>query len=332
MIVISGGAPIQNPFANVPVTGFNNDIVAGGVGTNAILGTSYPAVGMDGALYTFIDNTYKYASANALPTCFMPTNLQAASSRTTGLTYTLQSYSANNALTLDNNSTTYLTSPYPNTGALTLSSPASYSKLFVLYESVINAAPLTVNAIVTFTDSSTQIFNANTCVNWFTPTQPTFANVGRGTPTGVIQCGAFPNLFELQLTLLAANYQKQVAYIRITIPNLLTSGTTPFTVNYFHSMAVGGQVAPLGITSTIDADYSISVYPNPASNQITIATTQVENNTWFTLSDITGKVVEKVKVESASQIINTSNKSAGLYFYQFLNDNRILYTGKIVIN
>ncbi|MBL0050350.1 MAG: hypothetical protein IPP29_01905 [Bacteroidetes bacterium] len=234
---------------NIPVTGFTNDIVASGVGPGTALsmpGTSNPTIGVDGAGFTFIDNTYKWQAANALPTCFMPASGSAPSLVTAGLTYNFQSYTSLNALTLDNNSTTYLTSPFPNTGQLTFTTPASYTRLFVLYESVVNIGPsFFVDATVKFTDSSSQTFANNTVVNWFSGTAAV-TNVARAqnvTPGLGTTCPTAPNLFELPLTLSAANYGKQVAYITFTIPTSLTSGTTPDRVNYFHAMAVGGLLA-----------------------------------------------------------------------------------------
>jgi len=234
---------VRAQYVPIPVTGFNNDVVANGVGTNSILGTTYPTIGMDGAQYTFIDNTYKYVSTNALPTCFMPVSGTAASLQTAGMTYQFQSYTANNAMTIDNNSTTYTTSPFANTGTLTLVTPASYGKLLVLYESVLNVSPMLVDVTVTFTDASTQSFPGNNCVNWFTTTLPAYSGMGRTTPTGGIQCGTTPNMFELQLQISPANYSKQVESITFTLPASYTTGTTPATVNYFHAMAVGG-IAP----------------------------------------------------------------------------------------
>src|SRR5688572_10225638 len=97
-------------FINVPVTGFNNDIVANGTDPNntatsgTIPGTSYPAIGMDGsAATTFIDSTYKWYPGSTAPTCFLPTNRQIPSALTSGLTYELQSYSSVNSLTVASN-------------------------------------------------------------------------------------------------------------------------------------------------------------------------------------------------------------------------------------
>jgi hypothetical protein len=243
----TGGVPLSNPYSNVAITSgsFNNDVVADGEGVNTIVGTTYPAIGMDGAQYTFIDNTFKYNSGSALPSCFMPTSNLMASALTSGLVYQLQSYTSNNAMSIANNSTGY-TSPLANSGTLTLTTPASYGKLKVLYESVANT-PTTgfaVDAIITFTDATTESITGNNVVNWFTAALPAFTGVGRTTPTGAIQCGAQPNLFEMTLPISVANQSKLVQSITFTIPALL-SGTTPSSINYFHAFAVGGN-APQG--------------------------------------------------------------------------------------
>ena len=202
--------PAPNTYSTVAVTGFNNDIVANGVGTNTIEGTTYPAIGMDGQLYAFLDATYKYTSANALPTCYMPTNNSAASAITSGLTYTFQSYTANNALSIRTTSTNGYTNAIPTTGTLTLSSPAKYTNLYVLYETVVYTSPSAINALVTFDDASTQLISNNTVVNWFTATAPAFSGMGRTTPAGVVQCGTTPNMFELNLAILPTNQGKNV--------------------------------------------------------------------------------------------------------------------------
>jgi len=252
-ILFSALGATGQQYTPISCTGFNNDIIANGVGSSSILGTSNPTIGVDGARYTFIDNTFKYAAANALPTCFMPVSNMAASAQTSGLTYVLQGYGTsavnnNNVLTIDNNSTTYLTSPFPNSATLTLTPAASFFNLRVLYESVVNVSPLTVDVTVTFTDATTQTFLNNACANWFTATLPAYSGMGRTSPTGGIECGSspnfFPNLFELQLALLPANQTKLVQSITITIPTTLTTGTTPDKVNYFHALAVGG-LAPM---------------------------------------------------------------------------------------
>ncbi|MBL0046898.1 MAG: T9SS type A sorting domain-containing protein [Bacteroidetes bacterium] len=320
---------VQAQLINIPVSGFYNDIVADGVGTNTISGITHTTIGVDGARYYFIDNTYKYSSSSNLPSCFMPTSGLAPSMRTPGLTYQLQSYASDNALTIDNNSTAYTTSPFPNSAALTLVTPASYSKLYVLYESVINVAPLAVDVLVTFTDATSQSFNNNTCVNWFTATLPTFNNVGRGTPSGNIECGTQPNLFELQLTLSAPNSAKQVQSITFTIPTSFTIGAFPYSVNYFHAMAVGGQISPLGLANGSATAPSINIYPNPAKELIQISTNSFNKNTYFMLYDLAGREVTNQKIESNFQSISLSQLNDGIFYYKIVQQGEILKTGKL---
>jgi hypothetical protein len=269
----TGGSPLSLPYNNIAITGFNNDIVANGVGTSSILGMSNTTTAVDGAGYCFVDNTFKYVSTNALPTCYMPINKQMTSLLTPSLTYQLQDYGTdvlnnNNVMTISNTSTTY-TNPYSNTGTVTLTTPASYANLKVLYTSVVNAAGMTVDATVTFTDATTQTFAGNSMVNWFTSGANAFTNVGRTTPTGTIQCAAAPYLFEMSLPISAGNQAKQVASVTFTIPQVLTTGTFPYSVNYFHVFALGGQnVAVPGsyttpVLSTTTTYYASASVPGP---------------------------------------------------------------------
>src|SRR5689334_7265087 len=116
LLLILTGYSSMAQLSNVPVTGFNNDIVANGVGTSSIVGTTYPAIGMDGGGNTFNDSTFRYSSGSAAPTCYMPPNNLAPSVTTPGLIYNFQSYSGNNAMTITNPCPTYVTNPFSNTG------------------------------------------------------------------------------------------------------------------------------------------------------------------------------------------------------------------------
>lgn len=305
-------------YSNVLCTGFNNDIVANGTGNNSIPGTSYPSIGMDGAGYTFIDNTYKYSASSTFPICFLPVNKQINSTRTPGLTYILQSYSGNNSMTIDNDNTAYLTSPFAKTGTLTLTNPASYTKLYVLYESVMYLSPMTVDVVVTFTDLTTQSFSGNSCVNWFTNTLPTYSGIGRTSPAGAVQCGLspnfYPNLFELQLTLSASNITKQVQSINFTLPTVYTVGSTADKVNYFHALAIGGFTGPTGIVN--ESTNLISIHPNPTADYLYInGLNQYPLTGNVSIRSIDGRVVKELSLsEVQNETINLANMQEGLYF------------------
>ncbi len=239
-------------YVSVPVTGFNNDIVANGVGatntvsTGSLPGLSQPTIGVDGngpSAYSFVDNTYKwYSGTAAFPTCGMPASNQISSALTSGLTYNLQSYSANNAITVVSN--TYTGSVYPTTGTATLTTPASFGKLYVLYETVMNTTGPTLTATITFTDASTQVISGISVVNWFTNTGAAYTNMQRAqnvAPGTVSTCGAGPYLFEMQLAINPANYSKSVQSVTFSWSSAV--GTSVNTVDYLHVMAMNG-VAP----------------------------------------------------------------------------------------
>jgi hypothetical protein len=116
-LLLVGTFAANAQLVNIPVTGFNNDIVAngGGVAATPNVGVSFPANGFDGAGYCLVQQGYTIGAAT--PTCFMPTSNTVASLLTPGLTYSLEGYGTNvlnnnNALTLTSPSGTY-TSPFP---------------------------------------------------------------------------------------------------------------------------------------------------------------------------------------------------------------------------
>lgn len=85
------------------------------------------------------------------------------------------------------------------------------------------------------------------------------------------------------------------------------------------------------ITGTEPAENknAINIYPNPASNQLTIeyqgATAE------FEITDVTGSSVYLLKLSSAFTNIDISNLSSGVYLYRLAEKDRILKTGKLLI-
>lgn len=76
-----------------------------------------------------------------------------------------------------------------------------------------------------------------------------------------------------------------------------------------------------------------NVYPNPATENIIfeLNTTQEYQNMKLHLSDINGKVIEIIDINSNKTVINTEKWSSGVYFYGFYIDNTLLKSDKFVI-
>jgi hypothetical protein len=320
----TGGIPVTLPYSNIPVTGFNNDIVANGTGSSTILGLTSTAIGVDGQAYYFVDNTFKYTSGSAVPTCFMPTNKIIPSSLTSGLNYVLQNYGTStannsNALTLANASTTY-TSPYPSAGTMTLTTPASFATLKVLYESVITVGTQTVNATVTFTDATTQVLPTTSIVNWYTASGVAYNGIGRGTPTGATEClTTGPNLFELSIPINTANQSKLVQSVTFSLPGVFTTGTTPATVNYFHALAIGGQgVATPGSFTTPVISATTTYYVAATGSGSTTQTANHGLPTVTTSTQNTGLLFD-LNVGTTITSIDVYSTAAGTVTVSILN-------------
>jgi hypothetical protein len=76
-----------------------------------------------------------------------------------------------------------------------------------------------------------------------------------------------------------------------------------------------------------------SVYPNPATDQITLEYNTAGDNGTIIISDLTGKVVRTVSVSSSStkSVIGLEGLHSGVYFYSFQVNNKPVSTRKFII-
>jgi hypothetical protein len=211
--------PASAQYVNVPVSGFNADVVADGVGAPSV---SAPH-GVDAGNYVFIDSTYDYNGTCPRTTVgVMPGNNRISSITTPGLTYELQSYNGLNVLRL----------PLASSGKLTFNTPARAANLYLLVVAGGGAITSGVNVTVKFTDSSSQVFTGLSVVDWCSgtnPATPVFMRI-QNTATACGTGATCQYLYDLTLPLLSANYGKSVAYLDIT----KTTAT-----NYLSIFAVG---------------------------------------------------------------------------------------------
>jgi hypothetical protein len=84
----------------------------------------------------------------------------------------------------------------------------------------------------------------------------------------------------------------------------------------------------------IEQDIIVKVYPNPASNKLTIEYSSQENEAaQFIIYDITGKAVFKKELKSNTQKmeINDFSLSNGIYFYRIFTSDKIIQQDKLTI-
>lgn len=231
--------PAFAQFSNVPVTGFNADIVAdGAVGagsfsTNASADVAVPP-------YVFVSSTFNPGSGicasgvTALPASQTITSTNTTNN--TGITYTLQSYG--NGTATNNN---VLQMANGVTGTLTLTTPISASKLYLVCLGGSGASSFT--AVVNFTDATSQtITNAPAAPDWcggastYRLTSQSYYRINNNSTT--CNGGTCQYLYEIPVAIAGANFFKTISSITLTNNS---SGTL------FSVFAVGAQapcVAP----------------------------------------------------------------------------------------
>ncbi|MFA6057633.1 MAG: T9SS type A sorting domain-containing protein [Taibaiella sp.] len=233
--------PAFAQFSNVPVTGFNADIVAdGAVGagsfsTNASADVAVPP-------YVFVSSTFNPGSgicasgATALPATNTVTSTNVTNN--TGITYTLQSYG--NGTATNNN---VLQMAYNATGTLTLTTPVSAAKLYLVCLGGSGASSFT--AVVNFTDATSQtITNAPAAPDWcggggtYKLTSQSYYRINNNSTT--CNGGTCQYLYEIPVAIAGANYFKTISSITLTNNS---SGTL------FSVFAVGAQ-APCAAPAT----------------------------------------------------------------------------------
>lgn len=205
--------------SNVPVTGFNSDQVANGIGAPTTSTTATADLGVDNGGYSFIDGTYQFNASCALPTAnILPATGLINSTAAVGLVYQLQSYSSLNTLRVP------ATGVAPGSGKLFFTTPQSAATLYLLSVSGGGAITSGINVTVKFTDSTSQVFTAQTAQDWCNTTSSgnytkiTTTQYNRIQSTSTTGCGNFGTcqyFAEMALNIDGANFNKLIAYVMV---------------------------------------------------------------------------------------------------------------------
>ncbi|MFB0924690.1 MAG: T9SS type A sorting domain-containing protein, partial [Vicingaceae bacterium] len=87
----------------------------------------------------------------------------------------------------------------------------------------------------------------------------------------------------------------------------------------------------VNIKDIVTPENKVSLYPNPAKNNVTIST-QLTNNDNIKIFDVTGKLIKAERFNSKSIIFSVSDSKNGLYFYNINDVNgNVLHSNKFVV-
>jgi len=239
LVVCTGpGKLFAQTYTPVPITGFNNDVVAE-TGTDA---TAVTSTTLDLSFYILYSAAF--AATNSIVGGLVNNGTIVNGNRT----YQLAPYNTNNGLFLSLNGAVANTAA---SGTLTLATPASFSKISLLLFSTEGAS--TVSATLNFTDGTTASGGTMTVQDWFGGGNAVASGYGRiprnAAPPYVVDGFSTnnPRFYRFDMQLACSNQVKQLQSVTI---NFLGGGTT------FPSRAVimalsGMAVTPLSITPTI---------------------------------------------------------------------------------
>jgi len=89
----------------------------------------------------------------------------------------------------------------------------------------------------------------------------------------------------------------------------------------------------VGIEDVIGIDLNVSVYPNPATNYLTLKADDVDlSGMSFQLFDITGKLLQNKGITSNETIIDMSKLVPSTYILKVVQSDKALKTFKIIKN
>ena len=78
----------------------------------------------------------------------------------------------------------------------------------------------------------------------------------------------------------------------------------------------------VGINSNSTSN-TVTLYPNPAHDFLTIDFTEIQNFSKIEITDITGKVVQQLSNNNKQLTIDISNLNYGLYFIKFVANQSV---------
>lgn len=90
------------------------------------------------------------------------------------------------------------------------------------------------------------------------------------------------------------------------------------------------EIFPVGINE-IDMNISLSVFPNPTSDYLTLSIDDFDNsNLSYQLYDMSGKLLQSKKLTDMQTQIDMSNYEAAMYYVKVAQGNKEIKTFKVI--
>ncbi|MDG1477352.1 MAG: T9SS type A sorting domain-containing protein [Vicingaceae bacterium] len=103
---------------------------------------------------------------------------------------------------------------------------------------------------------------------------------------------------------------------------------------FFAKYDINGKIncVSTGINGLDKNEFKLNIYPNPASDFLTIEWEGIKNVSSIRIKNILGKEILTINVKGQNQIkINTQELSKGIYFSELLEDFEVLESRKVIL-
>jgi phosphodiesterase/alkaline phosphatase D-like protein len=264
----TGSFTAKGSYTPLDVTGFNQDVIANGVG----LPSTSTSSDVDGANYCYVAMDYKQTTGSSALTRGLPLNRSLSSISIPGLKFNMQSYSGNNDLRLAGQNAT---------GTITLTTPLRLSNVYLaLTAGNVGSNSCNVRARMYFNDNTYEEVTVTGLPDWYdnkTSTSPTptlIEGIGRvnRSSNGLETSTTDPNIHQITFPISSENQIKKITHIEFTN----TSPNAAPAVCVANIFAVSGQVisscpnigsASAANTSTSSIDFSWTL-GNPGESSL----------------------------------------------------------------
>jgi len=140
-------------------------------------------------------------------------------------------------------------------------------------------------------------------------------------------CGSAPALFNIETPV--------VNTYTATLTKTPISFSSP-TVTLYALSVTSNQYNGCTIATSVPADDQknsmISVFPNPSNSFIHIKCNRMSDNITMNLYDTDGKNIRTLNIKPGDEIkVSRDNLLSGIYFMRFTEDNKVIYTEKIIM-
>jgi len=110
---------------------------------------------------------------------------------------------------------------------------------------------------------------------------------------------------------------------------LITEQSNPNCATWGYFTVYGSAGGPVGIIDNSSLNSPVIIYPNP-SNGIFSIKSEIEIST-IEIVNVHGEKIYSAKINSNKADIDIEKQPKGIYFYQIKSENKILKTGKIIV-